>query len=240
MLKSRKWRDLALADRQIILGLFAVIGGWYGFARVGAGAQVQVQVNGCWSEATVIDEGVGRKRVSVILNGDASLTLVRVPHSKVLPVQTSIDRGVNDKLNFDDLCEAITYLHSQQQEARGSTDEKGACATMSISEAMVSESVLFQMLLKVCSRLDWSKIDQSSKSFGQFREILIQVTSESSQLGGQNHEDKSRDFLEKQLIESWERILDRNETRNLELYCPREFAVGRGDERVRHDLRSGG
>jgi hypothetical protein len=108
---------------------------------------------------------------------------------------------------------------------------------MSIAEAMVSESVLFQMLLKVCSKLDWSKIDQSSKSFGQFREILIQVTSESSQLGGQNHEDKSRDFLEKQLIESWERILDRNETRNMELYCPREFAAGRSDERVRHDLR---
>lgn len=41
---------------------------------------------------------------------------MRVPHSKVKPRQTSIDQGINEKLNFDDLCEAITFLHEQQQE----------------------------------------------------------------------------------------------------------------------------
>jgi len=220
-----------------------VIGGWYGFTRVGAGAQVLVQVNGCWSEATVIDEGVGRRRVSVVLNDDATLALVRVPHSKVMPRQTSIDKGINEKLNFDDLCEAITFLHKQQQEATGlgepageSTDSPAAPGgSISISEAMVSEVVLFQMLLKVCSKLDWGKIDQQSKSFGQFRQILIQVTSQSPQLEGQNHEDKSKDYLEKQLIESWERIVDRNETKNLELYSPKEFA-DQTDERIALDL----
>lgn len=73
-------------DKLIILGLFTVIGGWYGFTRVTAGARVQAQINGCWNEATVIDEGVGKRRVSVILNDDASLSLVKVPHNKIKPL----------------------------------------------------------------------------------------------------------------------------------------------------------
>ena len=43
----------------------------------------------------------------------------------------------------------------------------------SIEEVMTSESVLIQMLLKVCSKLNWSKIDQKSQSFSKFRQILI-------------------------------------------------------------------
>ena len=31
-----------------------------------------------------------------------------------------------------------------------------------IAEVMTSESVLIQMILKVCSKLNWSKIDQKS------------------------------------------------------------------------------
>jgi len=112
LLKTTRWSDAKKDDKQIVLGLFAVIGGWYGFARVDPGSKVRVQINGCWNEATVIDEGVGKRRVSVVLNDDTSLTLVKVPHSKVQPHQTSIDKGINDKLNFDDLCEAITFLHS--------------------------------------------------------------------------------------------------------------------------------
>jgi hypothetical protein len=77
---------------------------------------VHVQINGNWNEATVVDEGVGKRKISVILNDDSTLSLVKVQHSKVRPVQTSIDRGINDKLNFDDLCEAITFLHAQKQQ----------------------------------------------------------------------------------------------------------------------------
>jgi hypothetical protein len=61
----------------------------------------------------VIDEGVGKRRVSVILNEDASLALVKVPHAKIKPQQTTMDKGINDRLNFDDLCEAVTFLHQQ-------------------------------------------------------------------------------------------------------------------------------
>ena len=157
----------------MILGLFAVIGGWYGATRVTAGSQVQVQINGCWNQATVVDEGVGKRRVSVILNDDVSLSLVKVPHSKIKPHQTSIDKGINDKLNFDDLCEAITFLHNQQQESEPQPDDNSKIQSdseikegqVTIEEAMISENVLFQMLLKVCSELNWNKIDQNSASF---------------------------------------------------------------------------
>jgi hypothetical protein len=27
-----------------------------------------------------------------------------------------MDKGINDKLNFDNLCEAITFLHQQQDQ----------------------------------------------------------------------------------------------------------------------------
>lgn len=40
ILKTRRWRDVDLEDKQIILGLFTVIGGWYGFTRIAAGSQV--------------------------------------------------------------------------------------------------------------------------------------------------------------------------------------------------------
>ena len=44
-------------------------------------------------------------------------------------------------------------------------------------------------------------------------------------MDGQSHEDKNKDYLEKQLIESWERIIDRNETKNLDFCCPKECGV---------------
>jgi saccharopine dehydrogenase-like NADP-dependent oxidoreductase len=51
------------------------------------------------------------------------------------------------------------------------------------------------------------------------------VTSQSSHTEGQQHEDKNKAYLEKELIESWERIVDRNEVKNLDFYSPKEFAM---------------
>lgn len=42
-------------------------------------------------------------------------------------------------------------------------------------------------------------------------------------MDGQTHEDKTQEYLEKQLIESWERTIDRNEVKNLWFFSPREF-----------------
>lgn len=85
ILKTKKWKEVPRDDKHIVLGLFSVIGGWYGFGRLSAGSQVLVQSNGCWNEATIIDDGAGKRRVSVILDDDASLQLVRVPHNRIKP-----------------------------------------------------------------------------------------------------------------------------------------------------------
>ena len=76
------------------------------------------------------------------------------------------------------------------------------------------------MLLNVCSKLNWSKIDQQSEGFDAFRQMLMQVTEADST--GEN-EDKTMDYLEKQLIEAFERTIDRSEQRNQDFYALREF-----------------
>jgi hypothetical protein len=232
LLKTTRWATIARTDRETILGLLAVAGGWFGSSRLGAGAQVQVQVNGCWTEATVVDEGFGRKRISVLLKEDASLQLVRVPHSQVRPCSVQIDEAITSGLNLEDLCEVIVFLHSQLQDGRTEQVDSARPQVANVAPTYdttlntqtESVQVLLQMLLKVCSQLDWSKINKESSSFRQLPQILLQLTNSSATQDGQNHEDKSEAFLEKQLLESWERIIDRQETRNLEIYTPRQFS----------------
>jgi len=62
------------------------------------------------------------------------------------------------------------------------------------------------------------------------------VTSQSSHTDGQQHEDKNKAYLEKELIESWERIVDRNEVKNLDFYSPKEFAMA-VDDKISLSLR---
>ena len=82
-----------------------------------------------------------------------------------------------------------------------------------------SELVITQMLLNVCSKLDWSKIDQGSKGFDQFRKMLIEVSGQESA----DNEDKTMDYLGKQLTEAWQRMIERSELRYMDFYAPRDF-----------------
>lgn len=124
MLKTKQWNEVSLADKHVILGLFAVVGGWQGFSRAVVGSAVQVETsNGYWSAATVIDDGVGKGKVQVILDEDTDLQLVKVPHHKVRLLQVNIDKSINDKINFDDLCQAITFLHSQLADKKNSAQK---------------------------------------------------------------------------------------------------------------------
>ena len=74
LLKNAKWDDVSDTDKSVVLGLFAVLGGWQGFSRICSGSQVSVETsNGVWNSATVIDDGVGKNKVSVILDDDVEL-----------------------------------------------------------------------------------------------------------------------------------------------------------------------
>jgi hypothetical protein len=73
MIASKKWSEFSQRDRQIVFGLLAVVGGWTSPMRTGQ--KVQVEISNQWVNATVIDDGLGKKRLSVILDDDDSLTI---------------------------------------------------------------------------------------------------------------------------------------------------------------------
>lgn len=57
----------------MMFGLLSVIGGWSPPMRTGQ--PVQVQINNQWVNATIVDDGLGKKRLSVIIDDDDSLTI---------------------------------------------------------------------------------------------------------------------------------------------------------------------
>ena len=57
--------------KQSVIGLLSVIGGWQPSLRTGQ--IVQVNINNNWSNAIVVDEGLGKEKMSVILEDDDTL-----------------------------------------------------------------------------------------------------------------------------------------------------------------------
>lgn len=51
----------------------ALVGGWN--SPITSGQNVQVEINNQWVQAIVVDDGLGKNRVSVILEDDDSLSL---------------------------------------------------------------------------------------------------------------------------------------------------------------------
>lgn len=120
MMKTKNWATMKEAEREILVGVFAVMGGWFGKSRITAGMQVQVLVGGRWTEATVVNEGFGRKQASVLLKDDLTLTLQRVNHSEIRALKSAISKTglTHQSLNLVDLCEAIAFLHCQQDQCQ--------------------------------------------------------------------------------------------------------------------------
>jgi hypothetical protein len=85
ILKATEWRNIASADKEIIVGLFSVLGGWYGFSKIYPGSKAQVQINGEWIDAIVVDEGIINRRASVILADDAQLQIHKISYSDIKP-----------------------------------------------------------------------------------------------------------------------------------------------------------
>lgn len=70
-ISSQDWNSFNQADLQIMYGLLAVIGGWN--PPIKTGQPVQVEINNQWCNAVVVDDGHGKKFLSVILEDDLSL-----------------------------------------------------------------------------------------------------------------------------------------------------------------------
>ena len=72
-----------------------------------------VEINNQWVEAIVVDDGLGKKRISVILRNDNSLTLIKVPTSKVKaferyewPFETDLGKMISQ----ENLCRATVHV----------------------------------------------------------------------------------------------------------------------------------
>mmetsp|Transcript_23267 Transcript_23267/g.22850 ORF Transcript_23267/g.22850 Transcript_23267/m.22850 type:complete len:87 (-) Transcript_23267:121-381(-) len=70
-LSQMNWADFSDHDKNIVFGLLSVVGGWTPSLRTGQ--LVLAEINNQQVEAIVVDDGLGKKRVSVILANDSSL-----------------------------------------------------------------------------------------------------------------------------------------------------------------------
>lgn len=77
------------------------------------------------------------------------------------------------------------------------------------------------MLLKMSSQFKWHFMDKENATFQSFMSILNDITSGQTS----SEEDKTRTFWEKSLVDSWERLLDKEETSNLDYFVVKENLV---------------
>jgi hypothetical protein len=67
-------------DLDYLFGVIAAVGGWS--CQKDTGTQVEVNINEQWYRGTVVDSGLGKRCLTVILDSD-SLTLHKVMHRQV-------------------------------------------------------------------------------------------------------------------------------------------------------------
>jgi hypothetical protein len=70
-LAEKKWNELSETFKQVVFGTLAVVAGWTPPIRTGQ--PVQVEINNIWVDATIVDDGLGKKRISVLLDDDDTL-----------------------------------------------------------------------------------------------------------------------------------------------------------------------
>lgn len=86
------------------------------------------------------------------------------------------------------------------------------------------------MLLKVSSQLKWYFMDRKNPTFGHFMQILNDITKDQQSEGSSTEEDKTRTYWEKSLIDSWERLIDRDEQKNFDFFVIKENLISELDK----------
>ncbi len=157
---------------------------------------MQVEINNIWVDATIVDDGLGKKRISVLLDDDDSLQIQKIPVERVRPLQRlewPFDGPLSQQIDQERVCAAIINVYNQVKEGRNLTQS-----------TILSESYLLMMLLKMSSQFKWHFMDKENATFQSFMSILNDITSGQKS----SEEDKTRTFWEKSLVDSWERLLD--------------------------------
>ncbi|CDW79829.1 hect domain and rcc1-like domain-containing protein [Stylonychia lemnae] len=207
-LQDKNWKDIETIDKQIIVGIMALIGGWN--PPIKQGQSVQVEINNQWVDAIVVDDGLGKKRASVILEDDDTLAVQKIPVDRIRAnekYEWPFEGLLSYKLDQADLCKAVINLYKQQQEDKSQNQ----------SANILDEGLILLLLLKVSSKLKWQISTSNVENFQEFMKILAQITKEQ-----QDAEDKNKQYWEKAFIDSWERILDKDENKNHDFFVVRE------------------
>ena len=84
-ISTKKWTELSEVYQQVVFGILAVVAGWT--PPIKTGQPVQVEINNIWVDGTTVDDGLGKKRISVLLDDDDSLQIQKIPIERVRPLQ---------------------------------------------------------------------------------------------------------------------------------------------------------
>eukprot|EP00347_Sterkiella_histriomuscorum_P020695 403336831 len=204
------WKEFGTQEKQLAYGILSVIGGWYAPYRTGQ--NIQIEINNQWVDAIVVDDGLGKKRISVILEDDETLQLQKIPSHRVRThqkYQWPFDSDLSKLIDQEKLCNSVISVYKQLQDKDQNSNELGSCD-------LTSNRFLLMQLLKVTSQIQWHNSESQTQK--DFIKLLGQISNAESEV-----EEKSQAFWEKQLIDSWERIIDKDEIKNNDFFVIREF-----------------
>lgn len=77
---------------------------------------IQVNQNNTWINATVVDEGSGKDKISVILDEDDSMQITKFNKEKARPInrfELELDGDLGSKIDQNALIESVIHLDQQ-------------------------------------------------------------------------------------------------------------------------------
>jgi len=189
-----------------------------------------------WSNATVVDEGAGKDKISVILDEDDSMQIIKINKEKARPInrfELDLDGDLGAKIDQKQLIEAVIEIYRQTKNndevvAERQTEYADNTSTTFSKSILSCQNLLLQML-RTCSQLKWTMISQDDPKFSEFIQLMINVSAgqERGSPGADEpqefEEDKLMAYWERSLIQAWERMIDKSEKRNSRMFVPREF-----------------
>ena len=201
----------------------------------------------------MVDEGLGKERMSVVLEDDDNLQVIRVNRDDARAVQkyqVSLNGRFGESVNSELLQKAIiaVYKGTSGQLAKRQSEETTDLAELVAEEEgklvppppasaeaqLFSTDFLLQMLLKISAQLALSVDDMQDKTVQEFFSILIQISEKTKEKG--IAEGKNTVELEKEIVRHWENLVDKAQAKDNKNYAPKEYPAVADEEEEDEDV----
>ena len=231
---TKSWtEDFDETEKKYTIGLLTVIGGWCPSLRTGQ--LIQVNIGSSWCYATVVDEGIGKDKMSVILEEDDNLTIVKINRTQARAVQRSqIDLNGNFGQNIDckSLHSAIVKVFKETEDYQEAAELNAMLGQQSSSPVVAADRGVFydnlhspifllKLLLKFSAQLTLSAADLQDASIKEFFKTLVSISERSAR--EEMAEGKNAMELEVEFARSWENLFDNSMASNRTIYSPKEY-----------------